>query len=441
MAQRWRALVVTIRGALAGGILREFVGFGSSTVLMQASRVVSDLVVAAMLGPETWGAWYLLNLIIVYGALGQLGALNGMNREVPAALGRDRPDEASDLRRVTLGVMLATTAAVSASLLVASLFLPSPAAPRELLVVLVLLAAHQGHNYAVTSLKATTRFMAVARLQLVMVVAYPLFGVGGALLGGLAGFIAGQVLAYALVSAFASRSREVILRPRFDLVRARALIKIGFPIMLVGVVHVFYTTVDRWIVVAFLGTESLGHYSLAIMTLSAVGLLPRVIGQQFYPRMAFAWSANRDPDELRAIAARVRTMAFAVVIPAVLAVMIAVPPLVRALLPAYEPGIAPLLVTMIVPLVSVVGQGFGGVLHMLDRQNWLLGAITVALIVNGIVGALLVGPLGLVGVAVGTLVAHALYAALRVWLGHKALRSLTSPQGPLRKASIDRVES
>lgn len=423
MVARWRALVAALRGVLVGPLFREFLGFGSSTIAMQGARVLGDLAVAAVLGPAIWGSWYLLNLVVAYGALTQLGALNGMNREVPSALGRDRPEEADTIRRVALGVVVVATSAASAALLLIAAVVPIGVTPSDLLLVLILLAVHQLFSYAVMSLRATTRFMVVARLQLALAVLYPALGIGGAMLGGLPGFIAGQVLAYGAVAALSSGSSEVIVRPRFDRARARRLVAIGFPIMLVGVVHTLFTTVDRWIVVSFLGTEALGHYSLAIITLGAVGLLPQVIGQQVYPRMAFAWSARRDVAELLMLARRVRTMAFAVAFPAALGVALVVPPLVRAFLPDFTPGIAPLLVTMLVPVVAAVGQGFGGVLHMLDRQVWLLGAIVLASLVNGIVAALLVGPLGLTGVAVGTLVAQLLLATLRVSLGMRALRA------------------
>jgi len=74
-----------------------------------------------------------------------------------------------------------------------------------------------------------------------------------------------------------------------------------------------------------------------------------------------------------------------------------------------------------VPVVGAVGQGYGSVLHMLDRQSWLLIAIIVSALVNVGLSLLLVGPFGLVGVAYGTLGAFACFSALRVALGAKAL--------------------
>jgi O-antigen/teichoic acid export membrane protein len=251
---------------------------------------------------------------------------------------------------------------------------------------------------------------------------YPALAIGGAALYQVPGFILGQAVALLLVSLAGRTTSTVTWRPRFDWARGASLIRIGFPIMLVGFVHSLFATVDRWVVAAYLGPEPLGHYSLAIMALSAVALVPQVISQQFYPRMAFAWSADRDAQRLRRLAGNQRLLSFAFVVPLVVLLVVAAPPLVRWLLPAYVAGIPPLVVTLLVPLASTIGEGYGNVLNVLDKQTWYLYAIVLAVAVNLGVSFALVGPLGLVGVAWGTFAAFAVLALLRVLLGATALR-------------------
>lgn len=422
MSPALKALADKVRAAAGNPLFREFLNFGSSSIFMQGSRVASGLVVAGLLGPAAWGSWYLLNLIIAYGALSHLGATSGMNREVPAALGRDDAAEAAALRHTTLGVVVASVAAASLLLLVAAALVPGVIGLRELGLMLMLLAVHQIFDYTTTALRATTRFVVVARLQFAMAVAYPAFAIAGAWTFGLEGFIVGQALAYALVCVLGAQSPEVTFRPRLGRARAKALIAIGFPIMLVGVVSTLFATVDRWVVAGFLGAESLGHYSLAIMSFGAVGLLPQVIYQQFYPRVAFAWSARGDRQELRRLARLHRNLTFAAVAPVVAVLVIIAPPAVRTLLPDFSPGIPALMITMFVPVVSAIGQGYVSILHVLDRQAWLLGAIAASATVNVAVSAVLVRPYGLAGVALGTVLAYALFGVLRVVLGEHALR-------------------
>lgn len=420
--RRLRSLVAKAQNSNEKPFFKEFLRFASSTGFVQFARVASGLVVAALVDPVAWGTWYLLNLIIAYGGLTQLGALNGMNREVPSALGNQDHDLARAIRRSALGVLLLTTGIAALLLLAAGVTIPSVTLSDEFLLTIGLLLVTQMFTYASTSLRSTTHFTQLSRIQVLQGVLHPALSILGAVLAGIPGFILGQIIALGLCNLATVGAGTVIWRPRIDLKLSRHLIAVGFPIMLVGLVHTLFATVDRWIVAGRLGPEALGHYSLAIMALSAVALLPQVISQQFYPRMAYAWSANANPLELQRMATKQRLYTFLAVVPMVGLIILLAPPVVNAFLPAYSPGIQAILVTATVPLVSTVGQGYGGILHVLNRQYWYMGAILAALVVNVVASLLLVGPYGLVGVAFGTLTAFAVLAGLRVLLGGVALR-------------------
>jgi O-antigen/teichoic acid export membrane protein len=417
-----RASISALQALNRSDLFNEFLGYGSSTVLMHLTRAGSGLVAAALLGPATWGSWYLLNLILAYGALTHLGVLNGMNREVPAALGRGETGEAAALRRTALGTTVTFTGITTLAVALGFTVIRGAALTHELMLVLGLLIAHQLFAYAAMSLKSTVRFSSLARVQFVMATAYPLFCIPGAWLYGLPGFIFGQLLVYVLACWLAGTSAEVLREPKLEPSKAQVLIRTGLPIMLVGLVHTMFATVDRWVVVTFLGQEPLGHYSLAIMALGAVGLLPQVIAQQFYPRMAMAWSAHQDGHELRRLAARQRALTLGVVAPVVAALAFLGPIAVRELLPEYAPGIGALLIMLFVPLVVSIGQAYGNIMHVLNRQSWYLAAIAGSAAVNVVASIALVTRMGLVGVALATIAAFACLAGTRVFLGHLALR-------------------
>ena len=84
---------------------------------------------------------------------------------------------------------------------------------------------------------------------------------------GLVGYILGQAAAFAMLCTILLFSDTSRFTRRYDWHRSLRLVRIGFPIMLVGVLYVLFSTVDRWVVAAYLGTEALGEYSIAIMAL------------------------------------------------------------------------------------------------------------------------------------------------------------------------------
>lgn len=406
------------------GFLRESALFGGSTILEQGARLLTGLVAAAMLGPATWGSWYLLNLVLRYGALIHLGAINGMNREVPSARGRGDEEAADELRRSALGFTLLSYALLTLLLALLTGVLKGFVPVRELALTLVLLGAQQMYGFASMSFKATARFALVSRLQMASAIMFPALVIPAAWLGGLPAFILGQVVAYALLAVVARQLDIATFATRLHWPTIRGLIRVGFPIMMVGVVHALLTTVDRWIIAAWIGSEALGHYSLAIMAVGAVQLVPQVFAQQVYPRMAFAWSARSDPAELKRLARRQARLALIAVASIIAIVASLAPTSIRMLLPAYEPGIAALLVSLGAPLISVVGQGYGNVLNVIDRQGVYLGLIIGAIAVNALVSLLAVGPLGIVGVAIGTVSGMAFLSIGLFATGSLALKRL-----------------
>lgn len=402
-------------------LLREFLGFGSTTVAEQVSRTAVGLVAASHLGPSVWGGWYLLNLVLRYGALSQFGVLNGMNREYPMELGRGNPDEANKLRRSSLGFLLVTAAVTTAVGIVAALVVPSLPV-LDLLLTLMLLCTQQLFTYVLTSLKADTRFGDVSRLQLISAILQPGAALPLLFIWGLHGFILGQAVALALVEVVFLIREPLLFRAEFDWRRARSLVRIGFPVMLVGVLNALFMTVDRWVIVSHMDIAALGQYSLPIMALGATSLLPMVVGQQFYPRMSRSWGERHDWQRMLGLAVRQGWLAFGSTVPVVVVGWLVGPPIIRALLPAYTPGIIPMMVVLGAPVILSFGQGFANVLNVTDHQYRYVALVVVAIVTNAVLSTILVRGYGLVGVSVGTLLAFVVFSGGLAFVGQRTIR-------------------
>src|SRR5690606_13161143 len=199
----------------ADPLLKESFWFGGSTIAEQLSKLFTGVAAAAVLGPAVWGHWYLLNLVLQYGSVLHLGAVNGMNREVPALLGKGDIAGAERMQRSALGSLIVAYAAAGCLLLLVALLMVTggraPAAQewlRDLGLTLMLSATQQVFTFAITALRSRTMFGAVSRLQLAAVVVYPLLSLPLAWQFGLSGFIVGQALGYlalSLVGALTNR--------------------------------------------------------------------------------------------------------------------------------------------------------------------------------------------------------------------------------------------
>lgn len=401
-------------------LLREFLGFGSSTVLEQASRVVTSLIVAGMVGPLVWGVWYVLNLALRYGSLAHLGSLNGLNRQYALEMGRGNEEEAQALLRASFGALLVSVVMASLIAILVALIVDHEEYLTPILLTLVLLVFQQLYSFATTAYRARIQFRNVSGFQAVIALVNPAVSLPLAFFFSLNGYIVGQAIVYLVVVAYAYIREPSLYRFTFDGARTKRLIGIGFPIMLVGVLYALFNTVDRWIILELFGTVELGYYSVAIMALGAAALLPQIVAQQFYPRMSRQWGTNRDLRELTRMARSQGLLGLLPTAVAVVAAQLLGPPAIRWLLPEFIPGIQAFRIVMLAPLVNCFGQGYANLLNVIDRQYRYLGVLIASIVGNACFSYVLALRLGLSGIAWGTVLGFSLFAVGLVVVGSQA---------------------
>lgn len=398
--------------------LGEFLLFAGSTIILQASRLAVNLFAARELGPETWGLWYILNLVLAYSGVIHLGVINAMNREVPVFRGRSDADRVRLIQSVTTGFMLVSTLIAGLALVFVGLAASNLQLRGPLALLALLLTVTQPYIFLQTYLKSDGQFNRMSLQQLVFAGLLPLLAVPLTAAYGLPGFILAQTVATAAVTASMIRAWPFNFTPTFDWAEARRLMKVGLPIMLVGLLYTLLTTADRWVIAAFFETEQLGYYSLAIMVLAVTNLIPLVIAQQMYPRMAEAWGRTGQIQDVLTWAVRQSAMATVLTVPILFLIFFAAPPLVVNFLPAYEAGIPALRVILIGPLFLALSNGFGNMLNTIDKQVYGLIMQVLALLLNIGVSVLFVkAGLGITGVAWGTGLAYLVYGLLLTSVG------------------------
>ena len=404
-------------------LFREFLLFALSTVLLQASRFGVNLFAAKRLGPETFGFWYVLNLALAYGGLAHLGVINAMNRDVPVFRGKGDAAKVRLIQSVSVGVLLVSTVVAGVVMVVSLAFLEHiPRAPLAALIALFVVT--QPYFFLQVYLKSDGQFERLSFQQLLLALLFPL-GVVPLTIGyGLSGFIVGQALVTLLISLFVLRTWTFHLRPVFNVQETLRLIRVGLPIMLVGLMYTLLTTADRWVITALLDVKRLGYYSLAIMVLGVLSLIPLVIAQQMYPRMAEAWGRTNDARDVLRWALRQTGMALAFTAPLILVLYFAAPPLIKTFLPAYAEGVAPVKIILFGPLFLALSGGFANLLNTLDKQVYYLVVQAAALVVNVGLNIMFVREgMGISGVALGTTLTYALYGLALVAVSLRLVRS------------------
>jgi O-antigen/teichoic acid export membrane protein len=198
--------------------------------------------------------------------------------------------------------------------------------------------------------------------------------------------------------------------------------------MAAGFAYGMLTSLDRLMVLSFLGRTELGYYSLAFMAYGTMMLIPRSVSQMIYPRMAREYGRTGDPRSLRSLVYRPLWGLVAVMVPALAAVYVLGPWFIARFLPQYAPGIPAFRITLVgVFFLSFMG-GFGNLLNVVDRQKLYLGIQVFALGLNFVLNLLALGAgWGFVGVAAATLATQVVYVLVLWACSHRVLAGEAGP--------------
>jgi len=177
-------------------------------------------------------------------------------------------------------------------------------------------------------------------------------------------------------------------------------------------------SLDRVIILRFLGTEDLGFYSLAVMAIALLLYLPDSAGYVMYPRLLRRFhEAGGDPEAIREPLHQVLG-AVSIALPACCALAyLAADDSVLWLLPRFREGVPALRILCFGAAALGLGNLCAIVLMVVRRQNLLI-PVAVGSVVLGaaaMIGSVYAG-LGIRGVAWSTLAVYALHSSVMVWL-------------------------
>lgn len=394
-------------------LFKEFLLFSFSTVVLQASRFLVALVAAKQLGPTTWGIWQLLLLILTYGSFIHLGTINGMNREIPIFKGKMDIKKIDTIREVTFGAVL--TGSIIAGLVIYAIALTTDAEGifMPLKWMPPLLAAYMLYMYLQVYLKSDKLFSHVSMQQFFLAIAFPAIVVPLLFAFQLVGYIIGYFIALFITCLIVLKMGPVRLKLRFDTTETMQLLKIGFPIMIAGILYALMMTIDRLVISTFLTIPQLGYYSLSIMVIGFLVMITTVVGQQIYPRMAESWGRTSNHFELIKWMRIQLIMSVSFTLPLILATYFLCPIFVKAHMSAYVPGITAMKISLISPVFLAIANSYTNFLNTINKQFYVLLIQGAAIIINILLNIILIKMgLGIKGVAVATAFTYFFYCLM-----------------------------
>jgi O-antigen/teichoic acid export membrane protein len=382
--------------------------------------IISSFLIARILGPELTGITAAtIMLVLHYTINAHLGTLNALGQRYPYLMGQmstESREEAKQMLGIVLGFISVGAAGVAIvvlglafwQFLIGSRLIALGFSFGAVIAVLQLYK-----TYYIFVIRSTNQFKYWSQYTLIFSWV-PLTWFIGARWGGIvAQWIALTITELIMcLSLYRNVGRKIKLE--LDLKASWKYIKLGFPIYVVGTLFGVFTTIDRLTAAIFLGTTALGFYGVATMAATFLGIMPGMISQIMWPRMAEKLGVmGKEWREMLPFIEK-PTLLMAFILPILIGVTILViPPVIEIFLPRYVPGIAAAQIS----ILTVYFLGFMGMYTVFLCTSLRLipyGIITVLGILLNLIGAYLSVHFGwgLVGLAWAKVIAYGMVAIL-----------------------------
>ena len=392
-------------------IVKDTLIYSAASFLARVTGLFRSIIVARFLGPSRYGLWNALSIILEYSRYSSMGVLNAMNREIPFYRGKKDHTKAEEIRNTGFTMACVPSFIIGLALVLVSIFIKDRVGAEYVMalrVIAVLVFMRQLYDFFTLLLRSAHEFAFLGRLQIFFAVTDLALVTFLIITFGFYGFLWAMAMTYAVIIGYISYRIRRRYKLRFYMNKALLmnLVKIGILMTLIGVVVNLRVTIDRLMVLKFLGITELGYFGMSLVLIQFIFLIPSSISQIMYPRLVEKYgSSNKDTAALRNYM-EISTQTLAYSMPLLIGEVFLILPFgIRAVLPQYIPGTVAAQITILGLFFFSVGIMATNFLTTTDRLYWYLGSAIFAAILNFIMDfAFLKAGFGINGVALGGVV-------------------------------------
>ncbi|HEX4147513.1 MAG TPA: oligosaccharide flippase family protein [Pirellulales bacterium] len=417
------------RRDVARGLLPDCLRVGTSTLVGHALALVASLVVRRMIDPAQMGIWQGLKLFLGYSNYANLGISKGAAREWSVAQGTGRVAAARRGLDLAFSFNTLASTACGAVLLGAAAwiacFRQMPFEPAWCiglagLAVVVVLQRHV--TFHVSVLRAGGDFRITSRLAIVEASLTLAAGALGTWLWGLYGLYGSMIVVLVGSWWYLRVSGARRFNWAWDGSESRRLIAIGAPMVAAGALATLFRSLDKLTILWLVDDAEvqLGCYSLPLMVSGQLYGLANMLSLVAAPRLAELYGASGSRREVARFAARTSCGLAAGVALAAAIALVAGPPVLARLFPAYQAGLAPLGWVVVGAVAWALSLPASQYLVAVSQERRALAAIAVATAAAALADCLvLTSGGGLVAVAAVTAASYIAYtlwtSAISIW--------------------------
>jgi len=393
----------------------NILSLGSATLLSAIFSFLVGVATRNILGPEQYGYYLTISLAFTFIPLLQLGTLNAMNREVPFYLVRQDGERVQEIRNLTFSflftvplfsVVLFILVSIALFFLDIDMEYKTGILFTSFISIFLFLSAYVEMYY-----KSEQNFRFASKLMFIKGFSQSILTLTMVIWIGYEGLYIGFLLGL-ITEVITGRKSFSNIKFIFDIEKYKHLIKVGFPILLVGLVWSLMIASDRLIIAIMMTPEDVGNYGVGMLVFSTMMFLPQVIGQVLYPKIVELVSKERYA-EIKSYYWKVNKVLASVMVIIVLIGYLSVPYFIDWFMPEYVNGIktAQILIIGVFPLtlVGIAANYFNST----QNQKMYISIQLVVIFINILLSILLIKINSeIYMVALATSISYAIYFIL-----------------------------
>ncbi|PIQ89360.1 MAG: hypothetical protein COV72_03460 [Candidatus Omnitrophica bacterium CG11_big_fil_rev_8_21_14_0_20_42_13] len=396
---------------------RDTIFYLTSNFFSNIFNLITGIAVRRLLEPALMGLFSKIMLVFDYARYSHMGIIDALDKELPYCYGKKDYERFARLRDTGFSLCMIVAGLIVSGILAASFvvrFTDNMLFTVGLRIVALMIIARLLTSLYIVLNRAQNKFAVISKYTILVAALDLLFKIFLVMKFGLYGLLWASLLTLVagLVYFFKASEEKFGFILIFSYKEALGLLKVGFPILVMGIVFMTLTNIDRITIIRLLDNESLGFYTIALMVSAYIVQLPNLIYAVIFPRFYQAYGEKQNIFEIKELFIK-PMLVFAYLFPVLIGlVILMLPLLVRYLLPAYLPGLRP-------AYLLLLGASF---LALVNMPNYLLIALnkqvhivfigSACILLGGVINYMMVKSygLGLTGVAIGTAFTYFIYA-------------------------------
>lgn len=316
--------------------------YTSSSFFNPVIGFLSAFIATAFIDPQDMGVIQALLIIPPYFTLLSLGIFSGLNRNIAFYKSRDEFDKVQSIVDTSYRVatILSGIGFISAFIYTAVTFQKSQSLVTKLSPIILfstLTFSPMNAHFGVT-FRSGQDFKKLGIINYKLTSIYSVVCLTPVILSW-AGKILYDTFKPVMRFILLQRNQPIPAKGSFSFLEYKELLKIGFPILLVGYLMQLFNIADQSIIAATLTKVDLGNYTISRLILMMFVLIPTTLSVLFYPKAAASYGKTKSNKGLRSFFWKALMINTLCLVPIAIIIYYLLPFFVTTFLPKYVDGI------------------------------------------------------------------------------------------------------